>query len=51
MPKMVKKGELPTKTCVTCGLSFVWRRKWMKHWQEVKYCSDRCRQEKSKTCL
>ncbi|MGL5446867.1 MAG: DUF2256 domain-containing protein [Rhabdaerophilum sp.] len=43
MPKMRKKADLPTKTCVTCGLPFAWRKKWEKVWQDVKYCSDRCR--------
>ncbi len=41
--KMRKKSDLPTKTCVSCGLPFIWRKKWEKVWDEVKYCSDRCR--------
>ncbi|WP_409527970.1 DUF2256 domain-containing protein [Rhizobium sp.] len=47
MPKMIKKSELPTKTCATCGLPFAWRRKWAKNWNDVKFCSDRCRQDKN----
>jgi len=43
MAKMRKKGDLPTKTCATCGLPFTWRKKWEKVWDEVRYCSDRCR--------
>ena len=43
MPKMVKKGDLPTKICAECGLPFAWRRKWARDWEQVKYCSDRCR--------
>jgi hypothetical protein len=43
MPKMRKKGDLPTKTCACCGLPFTWRKKWEKVWDEVRYCSDRCR--------
>jgi hypothetical protein len=43
MPKMRKKGDLPTRTCAACGLPFAWRKKWAKVWDEVKYCSDRCR--------
>lgn len=43
MPKMIKKAELPTKTCASCGFPFVWRRKWAKNWNDVKFCSDRCR--------
>lgn len=41
--KMRRKGDLPTKTCVTCGRPFAWRKKWAKDWEQVKYCSDRCR--------
>jgi len=47
MPKMIKKSEMPTKTCATCGLPFAWRRKWAKNWNDVKFCSDRCRQDKN----
>jgi hypothetical protein len=35
----VRKENLPEKPCAVCGRPFVWRRKW----DEVKYCSDRCR--------
>jgi hypothetical protein len=47
MAKMRRKADLPTKTCATCGLPFAWRKKWEKVWDEVKYCSDRCRSGKS----
>ncbi|NBE06001.1 DUF2256 domain-containing protein [Paragemmobacter ruber] len=47
MAKMRKKGDLPTKTCASCGLPFTWRKKWEKVWDEVKYCSDRCRAQRS----
>jgi hypothetical protein len=43
MARMVKKGDLPQKTCATCGKPFTWRKKWVKVWDEVRYCSDRCR--------
>jgi hypothetical protein len=43
MPKMKRKSDLPQKTCATCGRPFVWRRKWTKDWEEVRYCSDKCR--------
>ena len=43
MPKMRKKSELPTKTCVVCGLPFAWRKKWARDWDQVTHCSDRCR--------
>ncbi len=40
---MRKKPDLPTKTCATCGRPFAWRKKWAKVWDEVRYCSQRCR--------
>ncbi|MBF9030184.1 DUF2256 domain-containing protein [Rhodobacterales bacterium HKCCE3408] len=40
---MRKKGDLPVKTCATCGRPFAWRKKWAKVWDEVRYCSCRCR--------
>lgn len=43
MAKMVKKGDLPQKPCATCGRPFAWRKKWEKVWDQVRYCSDRCR--------
>lgn len=47
--KLVKrytKATLPTKTCETCKRPFAWRKKWERVWEEVKYCSDRCRMDK-----
>ncbi|MEM1151214.1 MAG: DUF2256 domain-containing protein [Pseudomonadota bacterium] len=38
-----KKSDLPTKTCPVCGKPFSWRKKWERVWDEVKYCSERCR--------
>ena len=39
----VRKENLPSKTCATCGRPFTWRKKWARVWEEVRYCSDRCR--------
>ena len=36
-------SERPTKVCPVCGRPFSWRKKWAKVWDEVIYCSDRCR--------
>ncbi|MBR7744304.1 DUF2256 domain-containing protein [Phycicoccus sp. BSK3Z-2] len=41
--RMRRKGDLPTKVCATCGRPFTWRRKWADDWDEVRYCSQRCR--------
>jgi hypothetical protein len=43
MPKARRKSDLPQKTCAACGRPFAWRRKWAKVWDEVRYCSERCR--------
>lgn len=37
------KANLPSKPCAVCGLPMVWRRKWAKTWEDVRYCSERCR--------
>ena len=47
MVKMVRKGDLPSKICAACGLPFNWRKKWARDWDNVKFCSDRCRSAKS----
>ncbi|MET0865837.1 MAG: DUF2256 and DUF3253 domain-containing protein [Nakamurella sp.] len=40
---MAGKSALPTKTCLVCGRTVTWRKKWARDWAEVKYCSDGCR--------
>nr|WP_296750694.1 DUF2256 domain-containing protein [Thioalkalivibrio sp.] len=40
---MRRRSDLPTKVCGACGRPFSWRRKWRDCWDEVRYCSDRCR--------
>jgi hypothetical protein len=40
------KSYLPSKICVSCKREFTWRKKWEKNWNEVKYCSDKCRKNK-----
>lgn len=37
----------PEKTCARCGRPFQWRRKWARDWDEVRYCSDKCRMGRS----
>ena len=44
--RMRKKQDLPQKICAHCGLPFTWRKKWEAVWDEVKYCSDRCRRDR-----
>lgn len=48
MVKIRKKADLPTKICSICGRPFTWRKKWQTVWDDVKYCSDKCRKNKTK---
>ena len=34
------------KWCASCGRSFTWRKKWEGCWEQVRYCSARCRTHK-----
>jgi len=47
---MVKHSwySLPSKICHTCGLAFAWRKKWTRDWDNVKFCSERCRNSSPK---
>ena len=47
MPKGTKKQDLPTKECLVCKKPFAWRKKWEKNWNNVKYCSEKCRGKKT----
>ncbi|MEA5411094.1 DUF2256 domain-containing protein [Synechococcus sp. BA-120 BA3] len=38
--------DRPSKTCPVCGRPFQWRRKWKDVWEEVRYCSERCRRNR-----
>lgn len=40
------KRPLPTKVCTACGRPFSWRKKWARCWDQVRYCSERCRKGK-----
>jgi hypothetical protein len=41
-----KKTHLPSKICERCQKPFAWRKKWQRDWENVKYCSERCRRTK-----
>ncbi|NEQ98354.1 MAG: DUF2256 domain-containing protein [Cyanothece sp. SIO2G6] len=45
--KAIAKADLPQKICPVCDRPFTWRKKWEACWDEVKYCSDRCRRRRS----
>ncbi|MDX2277471.1 MAG: DUF2256 domain-containing protein [Hyphomonadaceae bacterium] len=38
-----RKPNLPHKDCAVCAKPFAWRKKWARDWDNVKYCSERCR--------
>ncbi|MEM9775674.1 MAG: DUF2256 domain-containing protein [Chloroflexota bacterium] len=48
MAKMRKKRDLPSKVCPVCDRPFTWRKKWEKNWDEIRYCSERCRRARNK---
>ncbi|MBR77628.1 MAG: hypothetical protein CMD36_06940 [Flavobacteriales bacterium] len=43
----MNKKYLPSKKCIVCKRDFTWRKKWEKNWENVKYCSKRCRGKRS----
>lgn len=36
------------KICQSCGREIEYRKRWAKNWDQVKYCSDECRRNKTK---
>jgi hypothetical protein len=36
----------PSKPCASCGREITWRKKWERDWDDVRWCSDRCRSHK-----
>jgi hypothetical protein len=45
---MANHLERATKVCPVCGRPFQWRKKWKDVWEEVRYCSERCRRRRSR---
>lgn len=43
-----QKAFLPEKLCSVCKRPFRWRKKWQRCWNEVNYCSERCRRQRGK---
>ncbi|MDB4152795.1 DUF2256 domain-containing protein [Flavobacteriaceae bacterium] len=41
--KGVKKTNLSTKICPSCERPFSWRKKWERDWEQVIYCSKKCK--------
>ncbi len=34
------------KTCLACGRTIEWRKKWARDWDDVRYCSAACRRHR-----
>lgn len=45
---MRSKTILPEKLCPVCLRPFSWRKKWQRHWESVRYCSTRCRNNRGR---
>ncbi|MEO0815758.1 MAG: DUF2256 domain-containing protein [Pseudomonadota bacterium] len=41
------KAHLASKICPVCQKPFSWRKKWERVWDDVKYCSERCRRSRA----
>lgn len=46
--QMPYRVDRPTKICPVCGRPFQWRKKWKDVWEEVRYCSERCRRNRNR---
>ncbi|MFM7036208.1 MAG: DUF2256 domain-containing protein [Planctomycetaceae bacterium] len=42
------KSALPEKICCVCGRPFSWRKRWERNWNEVRFCSERCRRNRGR---
>lgn len=38
--------KMKSKICLNCGREMEYRKSWARNWEQVKYCSDKCRREK-----
>ncbi|MEO1993339.1 MAG: DUF2256 domain-containing protein [Pirellulales bacterium] len=43
---MKEHHQIHEKICWACGKPFRWRKKWKRCWEQVRYCSDRCRTQR-----
>ncbi|MFN9805960.1 MAG: DUF2256 domain-containing protein [Betaproteobacteria bacterium] len=43
------KAALPSKPCMACGRPMSWRKAWARTWEQVRYCSERCRRSRPAT--
>lgn len=41
-----RREDLPSRYCTVCARRLEWRRKWAACWDQVRYCSERCRRRR-----
>ncbi len=46
--RMRKKSDVAQKVCLQCERPFARRKKWAAVWEDVQYCSERCRRQRRK---
>src|SRR6056300_595510 len=39
-------ADVSDRFCESCGRRIEWRSKWARDWENVRYCSDRCRRQR-----
>ncbi|MCH8546473.1 MAG: DUF2256 domain-containing protein [Cryomorphaceae bacterium] len=44
--KPTSKKNLPEKICPVCHRPFTWRKKWARNWENVVYCSHKCKKNR-----
>jgi len=42
-----ESAAVESKTCAACGRTMTWRKRWARNWDEVKFCSDACRSQRT----
>ncbi|MEO0454093.1 MAG: DUF2256 and DUF3253 domain-containing protein [Verrucomicrobiota bacterium] len=45
----MNQDQKEKRICQHCGRPFSWRKKWEKVWDEIKYCSQKCRSESKRS--
>jgi hypothetical protein len=40
---MTNSSHPEPKDCAHCGRTINWRKKWARDWDNIRYCSDKCR--------
>lgn len=48
MARIRNKADLPQRICQACGRPFTWRKKWARTWDQIRYCSERCRNPRTR---